>query len=187
LARSPRWARVSGSPRTRRGCATTAPCNAWRSRCASCAEGASRSRWMSEPSSEPAPAARDHGAGDAAADLFARWMEDRAAGSALAFEDLLASHAECASELGALREDWEILQRLGNSPSFAERLRERYGESADPRVTLAEAAPDSVAAELLTRLSGRSEVNGRYRLKGELARGGQGAVMLVWDEDLRRN
>ncbi len=28
---------------------------------------------------------------------------------------------------------------------------------------------------------------GRYKLKGEIDRGGQGAILRVWEEDLRRN
>ena len=40
---------------------------------------------------------------------------------------------------------------------------------------------------MLRRLAHRNRSYGRYRLKGELARGGQGAVLRVWDEDLRRN
>ncbi len=47
--------------------------------------------------------------------------------------------------------------------------------------------PQAVSrAELLERLACRGETHGRYRIQGEIARGGQGAVLQVWDEDLRR-
>ena len=41
--------------------------------------------------------------------------------------------------------------------------------------------------ELVERLAGREGNFNRYEHKGELARGGQGAILRVWDEDLRRN
>ena len=47
-------------------------------------------------------------------------------------------------------------------------------ESSDPR------------AALLSRLSSRGPAYRRYRQEGELARGGQGVVLRVWDEDLHR-
>ena len=47
-------------------------------------------------------------------------------------------------------------------------------------------APPS-AWQLLRRLAGRPEDEGRYRTEGEIARGGQGAVLRVWDEDLQRH
>ena len=43
------------------------------------------------------------------------------------------------------------------------------------------------ASDVVKRLGDRDGSFGRYRIKGEIARGGQGAVLQVWDEDLRRN
>src|SRR6185503_4133162 len=41
-------------------------------------------------------------------------------------------------------------------------------------------------AEVLERLASRTAAFGRYRLEDEIAQGGQGAILRVWDEDLRR-
>ena len=49
------------------------------------------------------------------------------------------------------------------------------------------AADPDFASAVLRRLAQREPASGRYSLKGEVARGGQGVVLRVWDEDLRRN
>jgi len=71
--------------------------------------------------------------------------------------------------------------------ALTERLSDTFGEGADPRVDL---RPDEdeggLAGEVVRRLSGREGSFSRYDLKGEIARGGQGAVLKVWDSDLRR-
>ncbi len=41
--------------------------------------------------------------------------------------------------------------------------------------------------EALERLNGRTSPFERYQLEGEIARGGMGAILRVWDEDLRRH
>ena len=46
-------------------------------------------------------------------------------------------------------------------------------------------SPDAgFTSGVVRRLAGRGGSYGRYRLKGEMARGGQGAILRVWDEDL---
>jgi hypothetical protein len=45
----------------------------------------------------------------------------------------------------------------------------------------------SVDSELIRRLSGRGAGSSRYQCKGEVARGGKGAILRVFDEDLRRH
>jgi len=50
--------------------------------------------------------------------------------------------------------------------------------------------PDSTGAasgRLLERLGTREPKSSRYKLEGEVARGGMGAILRVWDEDLRRH
>ncbi len=88
-------------------------------------------------------------------------------------------------------------ENLTPPPSLAERLRRRFGPEVDPRIDLgqesspAPAAPGSQAfatssSATLNRLSTRGTSTGRYRLHGEIARGGMGAILEVYDEDLRR-
>lgn len=88
------------------------------------------------------------------------------------------------------------------SPSLAARLRERFGHDLDPRVDLASGprapassparpttkAPSSAGGtgEVLHRLGERAGASSRYRIDGEIARGGMGAILEVFDEDLRR-
>ncbi len=62
-------------------------------------------------------------------------------------------------------------------------------ETIDELPTEDNEPPSSLAgsSEIVRRLSGRAGGYGRYHLRGELARGGMGAILRVWDEDLRRH
>jgi hypothetical protein len=42
---------------------------------------------------------------------------------------------------------------------------------------------ENFSSEVLQRLSGRSGSFGREQLKGEIARGGMGAIVKAWDEE----
>ncbi|MFO0985306.1 MAG: serine/threonine-protein kinase [Planctomycetota bacterium] len=75
----------------------------------------------------------------------------------------------------------------GNRPdqSLAERLRALFGASIDPRIelkgepTTSDAPPPkSAAAPALPK--------NRYTARGEIARGGMGVILKVWDQDLKR-
>jgi serine/threonine protein kinase/Tfp pilus assembly protein PilF len=85
--------------------------------------------------------------------------------------------------------------------SLAAKLRDRYGCDLDPRIDLvAEPTPARLPAsppskppsssgatgDVLHRLVERSGASTRYRVAGEIARGGMGAILEVYDEDLRR-
>ncbi|MCU0863591.1 MAG: serine/threonine-protein kinase [Planctomycetes bacterium] len=86
--------------------------------------------------------------------------------------------------------------------SLAAKLRDRYGCDLDPRIDLV-AGPQPAAkpstsppsrppsttgatGDVLHRLVERSGAASRYRVAGEIARGGMGAILEVFDEDLRR-
>ena len=124
-----------------------------------------------------------------ASELFA----DHIGRSSADFEELCARHPEKAEELDQLRGEFQKLLEakgyLGFSGTLSDELQRRYGEGVDPRVTLdAEAGEESdYRSDMLERLGGRQGAYGRYLLKGEIGRGGQGAVIRVWDEDLRRS
>ncbi|HZJ69988.1 MAG TPA: serine/threonine-protein kinase, partial [Planctomycetota bacterium] len=76
-----------------------------------------------------------------------------------------------------------------SAESRRERLRARFGRDVDPDVTLQpEPAADQSGTwdELLLRLRAHGADESRYRPQGEVARGGMGAVLRVWDQELRR-
>ncbi len=89
----------------------------------------------------------------------------------------------------------------GEAASFVKRLHERFGKEVDPEIHLQspdeadEGTPRPGRAEqesstsrgLYAKLSEQVQVGRRYVLRREIARGGMGAIVSVWDEDLRRN
>jgi serine/threonine protein kinase len=52
---------------------------------------------------------------------------------------------------------------------------------------LSSSADSGPSSEFLKKLGGFSPPEVRYQLRGEVARGGMGAILKVWDESLRRN
>ncbi|MCY2961740.1 MAG: tetratricopeptide repeat protein [Planctomycetota bacterium] len=85
-----------------------------------------------------------------------------------------------------------VLRLAGLDPcapgSFAARLRAAHGPDADPSISLDSPPSDlgKASSDLLKRL-GKKSTGSRYRLEGEVARGGMGAILRVWDEDIRRH
>jgi serine/threonine protein kinase/formylglycine-generating enzyme required for sulfatase activity len=130
--------------------------------------------------------------GETVRDILARYVERRAAGESVAIEDLCREHASLASELRELIPLADsLLEQLGSSlgTSLHERLEDQFGSGVDPQVSL-EREPVSKAefsSEVLSRLADRGPASTRYRIQGEVAHGGMGAVLRVWDEDLRRH
>jgi WD40 repeat protein/serine/threonine protein kinase len=88
----------------------------------------------------------------------------------------------------------------GQHVSFVQRLARHFGRGLDPGINLqgeedtvpgrteppSTTSPTSVE-ELVRRLSDSGEIGTRYRIKQEVASGGMGTILRVWDEDLRRN
>lgn len=127
---------------------------------------------------------------------FAAWLKRRGSPEADSFHSLLQAHPQHVAELRALHEQWQrwepMLRLAGFDPtapaSFAERLRAAHGSDVDPAVSL-DAPPSDLgkaSSDLLKRL-GKKSTGSRYRLEGEVARGGMGAILRVWDEDIRRH
>jgi formylglycine-generating enzyme required for sulfatase activity/serine/threonine protein kinase len=120
--------------------------------------------------------------------LFATWLARREAGEETDFERLCDEHPAHAARLRALHGHWSeldgIRRRHGLGGSLADRLKTHYGAGVDPLITLTgeEEELEVLTPEALSRLS-----TARYRFKGEVARGGMGAVLRVWDENLRRH
>jgi formylglycine-generating enzyme required for sulfatase activity/serine/threonine protein kinase len=109
-------------------------------------------------------------------------------GRPLDLDALCRAHADLAGELREVHQLW--LHLKGQTiASLGERLRERFGPAADPGVSLqgvAEPAAGFTSA-VIERLAGRTRTFARYQIEGEVARGGMGAILRVWDGDLRRH
>ncbi len=74
--------------------------------------------------------------------------------------------------------------------SLGERLERRFGAGIDPEVSLDSAPGEtttSATSDLVRRLGQHRQKAARYQLEGEVARGGMGAILRVWDGDLRRH
>ncbi|MFN0241760.1 MAG: SUMF1/EgtB/PvdO family nonheme iron enzyme [Planctomycetota bacterium] len=106
-----------------------------------------------------------------ALELFARWVSACESGTGAKFEDFVREHPRFAAELEALHGSWK-------------ELREAEELSASILATARESTTD--AAALVARLSARESNFGRYTLQREVARGGMGAIVRVFDEDFRR-
>jgi serine/threonine protein kinase/WD40 repeat protein len=106
-------------------------------------------------------------------------------------EVLVARRPDLESELLALQASLSKVREItgdGQGRSLHAALEARV-DAPLPEIELeAESEADSSGSEELFRqLAGRTGAFGRYRLKGELARGGQGVIVRAWDEDLRRH
>jgi formylglycine-generating enzyme required for sulfatase activity/serine/threonine protein kinase len=127
-----------------------------------------------------------------ASEIFAAWLERQDQGDAQEFEQLVRDHRAQAADLRRVHADWQLAQHALDRVadlSLSKRLQIRFGENVDPEVSLrgGDQRAESFSSEVLQRLSGRSSSFGRYQLKGEIARGGMGAIVKVWDIDLRRH
>jgi len=71
--------------------------------------------------------------------------------------------------------------------TLARRLVEEALPRAESSVGANPAAASDASVELVCRLASRPDASGRYRVAGEVARGGMGEILRVWDEDLRRH
>jgi len=124
--------------------------------------------------------------------IFAAWL----AGSADSpFDDLLRNHPALGRELRALHVFWTSIEpvlRLAGfdrhgPASFAYRLRAAHGSGVDPAISLDAPSDLGKASNDLLKRLGKKSAGARYRLEGEVARGGMGAILRVWDEDIRRH
>ncbi len=124
--------------------------------------------------------------------LFLQFLDQRKIGAESAFEELVQGHPHVAEELRRVRDDWVWLHdQLGVSNSLTDRIQAQFGAEVDPDVTLPhgdELVEDSADShQLADGLSLKGDAFGRYEIRSELGRGGMGAVLRVWDRDLRRS
>jgi len=127
-----------------------------------------------------------------AADVFAEFLALSERQPDLDFDEFCREHAEFEDELRLLYGQWselagmrEHLDAAGSAylgDSSEEEPDVEAGVTIDPSLRMGDVAPRA----LIARLTGRSGNFTRYRMQGEIGRGGMGKVLRVWDPDLRR-
>jgi serine/threonine protein kinase/formylglycine-generating enzyme required for sulfatase activity len=124
-------------------------------------------------------------------ELFLEFLAHRDADACADVEALCRSHPQHALQLRQLVAAYDAASRLrprDESAPLAERLKRQFGEDVDPGVSLGgESASDGgPQSKLFERLRAEGPRGTRYELLGEVARGGMGAILKIWDEELRR-
>jgi hypothetical protein len=122
-------------------------------------------------------------------ELLLEYLDARERDASLTFDAFCAKHPADADELAqCIFLGWQLAQHAdGAKRSLAQKLKERFGSQADPGISLEHGADADVDPALLDALKSRGPSSSRYRLKGEVAQGGMGVILRVWDEDLRRH
>ena len=125
-----------------------------------------------------------------AVEAYLIFLERLRSGEDLDFEAYRARRPAISEDLARLQDRYvaiaELVRVSAGKASVSARLRKRYGELADPRVELKNSVSGTASGEAIERLEQRRGAYTRYALKGEMARGGMGAILRVWDQDLRR-
>ncbi|HVR73798.1 MAG TPA: hypothetical protein VMT52_05675 [Planctomycetota bacterium] len=116
---------------------------------------------------------------------FDECFRRREAGEELDFEAYCAERSELAAALHALHSLHEARLAADSTVGFSawlEGLDSGAGAASDADSPDREAAGEKAAPPTGRSPSSRS----RYSVRGEVARGGMGAILKVWDADLRR-
>ncbi len=104
------------------------------------------------------------------------------------FEAFCLAHAELKDELRSLYEDWTRIRKLigrTSPPSLSEQLSATHGFDVENGVTLD--PPERPSSAVVERLNEHRPQGTRYEVHDEIARGGMGVILKLWDQDLRRN
>ena len=98
-----------------------------------------------------------------------------------------------ACELTGSERDAYLDQACGDDPTLRQEVEELLAldvgsvEPASVSVQSGTGQADDSTRELLGRIQEHTPPKPRYKLEGEIARGGMGTILRVWDEDLRRH
>ncbi|MFN9787808.1 MAG: protein kinase domain-containing protein [Planctomycetia bacterium] len=150
---------------------------------------------MSSPS--PVPAPPDPEPLSRAQELYSEYLALRERDESLSFESWCGSHEAHAAELRGLHAQYEHLDAIfaqlrsdsGGDNRSSGRAGGRAGAEMEPGIVLDDGRigdESSHSSALLRRLREHAPTNSRYQVLDEVGRGGMGAVIRVWDQDLRR-
>jgi serine/threonine protein kinase/formylglycine-generating enzyme required for sulfatase activity len=124
--------------------------------------------------------------------LFLAWLEAHELDDLEAFASLCVARPDCAAQLERLRENSlllsEILPRMTARRSLDAWVQDPDEGGSDPELGPrgGEDPPTRPADRILAELSRRDTPRNRYQLRGTISKGGMGAIVRVWDADLRR-
>ncbi|MFO0982377.1 MAG: bifunctional serine/threonine-protein kinase/formylglycine-generating enzyme family protein [Planctomycetota bacterium] len=124
--------------------------------------------------------------------LFHAMQERWYGGEDVDFEALCRAHPAHEAGLRQLNAQWRrvlhLLDQLPLPGSLTDRLQQTFGANIDPKIALDAQSPDSVpSSQLLRRLATQPPGETRYVVQNEIARGGMGTILRVWDDEFRRN
>ncbi len=120
-------------------------------------------------------------------ELLLEYLDARERDASLTFDAFCAKHPADADDLRKLFLGWQLAQEKDAKGSLADRVKQRFGSHADPGISLDAGDDSTIDQDLLDALKARGPSSSRYSLKGEVAQGGMGMILRVWDEDLRRH
>ncbi len=118
--------------------------------------------------------------------LLEDYMARRLRGEEPDFQVMLEAHPEHAERLREEVRVWEGVVGMLDGLARDERSSAVAGALSGER-PVSSVAEVPLLRDTLERLARRHGTFGRYALKSEVGRGGMGAVLRVWDEDLRRH
>ena len=130
---------------------------------------------------------------DPAEEAFAEYLSLWGDGLAPDFEEYCRSHPELERRLKEMHADWlplaRVLSDVADPETVTRSLCRIYGDDIDPGIDLDsdDDGSPAVSGQLMGRLSESGSKSARYENRGEIARGGMGVVLRVWDRDLRRS
>ena len=155
------------------------------------------------------PIEQGSGPREEAETLFAEFLQKKRT-TGLSYDEFRRRHPGFAPDLDALHALYLKVKNLERASepqtTVSAKLRERLGQELGTPIQLEDpqGSGDGVGSEMVENIVGRGdrpdtssgkasrpEISpsgyGPYVLRGEIARGGQGAVLRVWDQDLNRN
>lgn len=125
--------------------------------------------------------------------IFADYLEDYYQDKKIDFAELCAEHESISEELQGLFTNWRklgpsVVVSKASFRSLQKQLEKALGKNLDPEISLEpKPRPGKSPESFLEKISLRDESYNRYLNLGEIARGGMGSILKVWDEDLRRS